>query len=73
MKSHEINFIHFLSRIGTFLRSELKSSTLLVQSSHHGVTGAQLLISLNKLLWYIHVIMHNSAVSYIINRLCCVD
>ena len=45
----------FLSRFGTFLRSELKFSKLPVQSSHHQ-SKKQILISLNKLqmLWFIH-------------------
>ena len=64
----------FLSRFGSFLRSESKFSKLPVQSSHHYVTY---LITLNKLpmLWYIHAndYVQFSALCYIINCLCHVD
>jgi hypothetical protein len=71
----------FLTRFGTFLRSELKFPKLPVQSPHHCVTCAHqkkhFLISSNKLqmLWYIHANDHLqfSALSYIINCLCHVD
>ena len=69
----------FLTRFGTFLRSELKFSKVSVQSSlcHFCPSKNQFLIYFNKLqmLWYIHANDHLqfSALSYIINCLCHVD
>ncbi len=73
-RSGTIHFTVFVGRFGTFLRSVLKFSELLV-SLH--IIKKQFLILLNKLqmLWHIHAndYVQWSAVSYIIKCLCHVN